>query len=120
MLEISSGKCGWKKQGGCKVVDDEPPPPTEDPFASDSGWKQVTGFKAAQGGADFLFPSDQLLVVTEDGYKPIKRDEDRLLGKLKAGKEYLVWWHHIHRTAVLTERRNKLAAKRLAVAKKRT
>jgi hypothetical protein len=112
MVEISSAKCGWKKQGGCKVVDDEPPPPTEEPFASDRGWKQVTGFKVAQGGADYLFPSDQLLVVTEDGYKPIKNNEHRLLGSLKAGKVYLVWWHHILRTSVLAERRLKVTTKK--------
>ena len=111
VLEISSVTCGWKKQGACRVVDDEPSPPTDDEYASDRGWKEVTAFRACQGGGDYLFPLDQLLLVTPSGYRPLKKDDDRLLGTLsRAGRtntNYLVWFHHLFRSNVLRTRSKK-------------
>ena len=98
---ISSGKVGWEKQGSCILVDNEPAPPQNDDYASAKGWKEVTGFTAALGGGDFLFPKDQLLLVGGDGkYKPIDKDEKRTLSKLSPTKNYLVWYHHLLPTKV--------------------
>ena len=37
---------------------------------------------------------------TETGYKAIKRDDQRVLGKLHKTKQYLMWYHHLLPTAV--------------------
>ena len=56
----------------------------------------MRGFNAVNGGGNFHFPKDQLLVVMTDGtYKPIATNTARLLGKLSASKNYLVWYHHL-------------------------
>jgi hypothetical protein len=94
-LVISSHKVEWRKQGSCTVLDDEPVSPEDEDYASDRGWKEVTNFMATQGGGDFLFPEDQILVVTSDGYKPIKEDSKRVLSALSKEKNYLVWYHHV-------------------------
>jgi hypothetical protein len=96
VLFISSKKVGWAKQGTCKLVDDQPAPPSDPALESPQGWKEVTAFVAVTGGGDFQFPVDQLLVVTPTGeYKPIPGNANRTLGKLSATKNYLVWWHHL-------------------------
>jgi hypothetical protein len=92
---ISSKRVGWKKQGGCKLVDNEPTPPTLEGYQSERGWKEVTNLAAVQGGGDFLFPLDQILVVTDNGYKTIKAEGARHLSKLSKQKAYLVWYHHL-------------------------
>jgi hypothetical protein len=96
---ISSAKVLWKKQGTCKLLDDEPPSPQQEKYKSSKGWKEVSGLTATQGGGDFLFPMDQLLLVTADGYKPIKEDKKRVLSALNKEKNYLVWYHHVMTTA---------------------
>jgi hypothetical protein len=96
VLVISSKKVGWKKQGTCILVDDQPHPPTLAGYESPKGWKEVKGFKASLKGGDFLFPRDQLLLVLSDGsYRPIPSDPARTLAKLSSIKNYLVWWHHL-------------------------
>jgi hypothetical protein len=96
VLVVSSKKVNWAKQGTCKIVDDEPTPPTQEGYESHQGWKEVTGFVTSMGGGTFLFPEDQLMVVLTNGkYKPIASDEQRQLGKLAVGKTYLVWYHHL-------------------------
>ena len=92
---VSSARVGWKKQGGCKLVDNEPKPPVLKGYASDKGWKEVTMLAAVQGGGNFLFPKEQILLVTETGYKVIKAEADRHLSKLNKQKAYLVWYHHL-------------------------
>ena len=105
---ISSKKVKWAKQGTVQLLDNEPPPPEDEMFASESGWKEVSGFKAVQGGGDYLFPKDQLLLVAENGdYKPLNQNSQRLLGKLHAEKHYLVWWHHLLPLKVWKEKQNK-------------
>ena len=63
-LVISSSKVGWKKQGTCILVDDEPTPPTNKGYESKKGWKMVSQFIVCSGGGDFLFPVDQILLVS--------------------------------------------------------
>jgi hypothetical protein len=97
---VSSASVGWTKQGSCIVVDNEPTPPTLANYEASSGWKQVKSFTVTTDGGDFLFPLDQLLVVTvgDDNsttYKPIPQDEKRTLAKLSPAKQYLVWYHHL-------------------------
>jgi hypothetical protein len=94
-LVISSKKVGWKKQGTCTLRDDEPASPEDPDLASTRGWKEVSNFAAVQGGGDFLFPMDQILLVTAEGYKPIKDDSKRVLSALRKEKNYLVWYHHV-------------------------
>jgi hypothetical protein len=96
-LVISSKKVGWAKQGTCTLVDDEPQAPTNSSFASDEGWKEVTDVIASAGGADFLFPHDQLMLVlpSTGSYKPLDTRKDRLLGNLKHDRNYMVWYHHL-------------------------
>jgi hypothetical protein len=53
ILVISSAKVGWKKQGTCKLLDDEPVSPEDKKLASDKGWKEVSGFAAVNGGGGF-------------------------------------------------------------------
>jgi hypothetical protein len=95
ILVISSKKVGWKKQGTCRLLDDEPVSPEDKKLASDKGWKEVSGFAVVNGGGDFLFAKDQLLLVTNEGYKTIKLDKDRVLSALSKEKNYLVWYHHV-------------------------
>jgi hypothetical protein len=107
-LVISSKSVGWKKQGTCILVDNEPPPPTIEGFESEKGWKHVKGLVVNQGGGDFLFPADQLLVVTKKGYKAIADDGKRTLSKLSAQQGYLVWYHHVMSTAVWAKNKKKM------------
>jgi hypothetical protein len=97
VLVISSKKVLWQKQGTCTLVDDEPDPPTAAAYNSAKGWKEVKEVIAVTGGANFLFPKDQLMLVLSGsgGYKPIEKQSDRLLGNLKFSKTYLVWYHHL-------------------------
>jgi hypothetical protein len=112
---ISSDKCGWRKQGSCKVIDDEPTPPDDPSLTAPEGWKEVTAFKAVNGGGDYLFPKDQLLLVMLDmkqpdievKYKKIEFEGHRHLSKLKQDKNYLVWFHHLWRPADLKAKRSK-------------
>ena len=109
VLQISSDKCGWRKQGSCKVMDDEPTPPVDPSLSAPQGWKEVTAFKAVNGGGDYLFPIDQLLVVRPDfTYSQIQVEGYRHLSKLKQDKRYLVWFHHLWRPADLNEKRREL------------
>ena len=102
---ISSAKVGWKKQGTCVLVDNEPAPPKLDGYEADKGWKEVKNFMVAAGGGDFLFPKDQLLVVTKQhGYTAIKNETARQLSKLSSSKSYLVWYHHLMPTKVWKQR----------------
>ena len=95
-LIITSKRVAWAKQGCCTLVDNEPEPPTAPSFASAKGWKEVTGFTAVEGGGNFLFPRDQLMVVLDKGgYKPIESDDKRQLSSLQPTKNYLVWYHHL-------------------------
>ena len=65
------------------------------------GWKEVKNIVVTNKGGNFLFPQDQLMVVLPGGsYKPIEKDSNRLLGNLKAGKNYMVWYHHLLTAAV--------------------
>jgi hypothetical protein len=100
---ISSKKVGWKKQGTCTMVDNEPPPPTQQGFASKRGWKQVKNVQVSQGGGNWLFPFDQLMLVPGKGndYKELKKDSQRLLSALSPTKQYLVWYHHLVPAKVL-------------------
>jgi hypothetical protein len=104
-LVISSKKVGWKKQGSCTLVDDEPKPPEQKDYASSQGWKEVKGITVAAGGGNFLIPKDQLLLVGTDGsYKPIQLDSKRTLAKLSSDKHYLVWYHHLFPSKVWKEK----------------
>ena len=112
MLVISSAKVGWKKQGTCKLLDDEPVSPEDEKLASGKGWKEVSGFAAVNGGGDFPFPKDQLLLVTNEGYKTIKLNEDRVLSALSKEKNYLVWYHHVMTKATWQSKYKDKSAKR--------
>ena len=84
------------KQGTCIMVDDQPTPPAG-AFAAHKGWKEVKGFKAVKGGADFLFPADQILKIGKKGqYLEFKKGVNtRKLGSLDSTQHYLVWYHHL-------------------------
>ena len=94
-LVISSAKVGWKKQGTCILVDNEPTPPKNKGYEADKGWKVVKKIQVVQGGGDFLFPLDQLLVCLANGYRVLENDKSRTLSNLDKGKNYLVWYHHL-------------------------
>jgi hypothetical protein len=114
---ISSVNVDWQKQGTCTVVDDEPPPPTKEPYVASVGWKKVTDMSATSAGGDFLFPKDQLLLVTGSQYTPLANDDDRLLRNLKKGKSYLVWYHHLFSSTTLM---NKVDKAKVANSKSKT
>ena len=96
VLIISSDKVDWGKMGTCVCVDPEPAPPTLEDFASPRGWREVNKFIPDKAGKDYLFPSDQILLVMTNGkYKVIKEDGQRNLGNLNQTKNYLVWYHHL-------------------------
>jgi hypothetical protein len=100
-LVISSESVGYAKQGTCIVTDNEPAPPTLHGYASHKGWKQVTNIAAVNGGGDFLIPQDQIMLVTERGYRKMPEVADqRVLSKLVGTKDYLVWYHHLMTQAV--------------------
>ena len=63
MVVVTSSKVKWVKQATVRVADPEPVPPTFAPYKSERGWILVTDFKVVQGGHDFLFPKDQILMV---------------------------------------------------------
>jgi hypothetical protein len=107
MLVITSEKVDFEKRGSCTLVDNEPPPPADVDYASEKGWKEVTGFTAVQGGRDFLFPKDQLMLVSDGKYRPIEKEENRQLGKLNATKNYLVWYHHLFPSEVWKKKKRK-------------
>ena len=106
-LVISSAKVGWKKQGTCVLVDNEPAPPKLEGYEADKGWKEVKSFMVSSGGGNFLFPEDQLLLVTDKGYKAIAATNARQLSKLSSSKHYLIWYHHVMPTKVWQERARK-------------
>jgi hypothetical protein len=95
-MMITSDKVDWRKQGTCVVVDNEPKPPSIEGFEAQKGWKELGSFAVSQGGDDYLFPRDQILRVTDRGYKVINAAKDRELGSLaKKDINYLVWYHHV-------------------------
>jgi hypothetical protein len=94
-MVITSKKVGYKKQGSCTLHDNEPTPPTMAGYESAKGWKEVSNITTAQGGGNFLFPKDQILVVTTSGYRQIPSDDNRVISKLNGAKKYLVWYHHL-------------------------
>ena len=55
-LVISSSRVRWQKQGTCRLVDDQPPPPTITQYESALGWKEVTGCQPSQGGGGLPLP----------------------------------------------------------------
>ena len=119
---ITSAKVGWKQQGTCTVVDNEPAPPTIDGYESQKGWKELGSFQVIQGGGDYLFPKDQILRVTNSQtYKVIVNDKDRELCQLaKKTTNYLVWYHHVftktdynkHKQAAADKARQQTARKK--------
>jgi hypothetical protein len=104
-LAISSKKVEWKRQGTCTLVDNEPPSPILENYRAETGWKEVESIQVHTGGGNFLFPKDQLLLVTEKGYKVIILEEKRMLGNLSPNKKYLVWYHHVMPFALLDSKR---------------
>ena len=100
---ISAASVGWKKQGTCILVDNEPTPPTQQGFASKRGWKLVKDVQVSQGGGNWLFPVHQLMLVTGKGgaYKELKKSNQRVLSALLTTKHYLVWYHHLVPAKVL-------------------
>ena len=111
-LVITSERVRWEKQGTCILVDNEPAPPTNGVYASHNGWKEVKGIITSMGGADFLFPADQLMLVVpgpspgQATYKPIGPEKGRMLGSLKNEKHYLMWYHHLLQEETWKQKKN--------------
>jgi hypothetical protein len=76
----------------------------------------VRNLVTTQGGGDYQFPKDQILLVLKrsNTYKELPADEDRELGNLSATKTYLVWYHHLWTEA---ECKNKRANNQATSAK---
>jgi hypothetical protein len=63
LVMISGPKVGWVKMGTCKVIDNEPDPPTHKDFGAAKGWKMVTNLLVSKSGGDFIIPTDQIMLV---------------------------------------------------------
>jgi hypothetical protein len=97
ILVITSTAVHHAKQGTCTLHDAEPPPPTLAGLDDPEGWKLVRNIIVNRGGADYVFPKDQILLKVrgEAMYKVIEKAKDRELGALRKQKQYLVWYDHL-------------------------
>jgi hypothetical protein len=67
----------------------------------------VRNVVTTQGGGDYQFPKDQILLVLKrsNTYKELPQDKDRELGNLSNQKTYLVWYHHLWTEAECRKKR---------------